>query len=281
MKRYTRIKHEVFENIFARGLLNVRELQVISVIIRESWGWDKGKSNWTKRPLSNKYFVKKTGISKSHICELLQQMILEKKILKKDGYYSFNEHFDQWEKFPKRELLKSKKVPKKGTQSSQKGNWKFLKGELLVPKKGTFDGLEIDVTTISMKDLRALLKLPKESIKEIFKEIFKESTDSLRLFYEEKIGRKLRTFGRDREKKLKDRMENFSLNELKKVIENISKSDWHMGRDPKSNGRAYNDFELLFRSDAKVEQYLNLKSNEPFAGEKQWLLRRRLASGKV
>jgi len=259
VKKYTRIKHEVFEDIFAKGLLSKREMQIVSVIIRESWGWDSGRSNWTKKKLSNSYLSKKTGLAKQTISVELKSMITQKKVLINDrGFYSFNEHPDRWEKFIKHELLKPKKVHKTLTKSSQNMNWKFINYELLVHKTLTFEGLKIDVRTINMKDLRARLKLPKESIKEIFKEIFKESTNSLRLFYEEKIT-KLRTFNDTRKGMIEKRLEVFSLNELKQVVTNISNSDWNMGRDSKTNGKKYCDFELLFRSDAKVEQYLLMK----------------------
>lgn len=274
MQKYTRVKHEVLENIFTRGLLSKRERQIAWVVIRESWGWDSGKSNWTKRALSNECFVQKTGLDKAVISKILSSMVAEKKLLIEDGKYSFNEHSDRWQKLTKRQLSKSQKVDKTSTESWQNVNWKLTKSQLLVDKTSTFDGLEIDVTTISMKDLRALLKLPKESIKEIFKEIFKESTSSLRLFYKEKINPKgLKTFSDTRQRMVKNRLENFSLNELKQVVESVSKSKWH-------TENKQNSFELLFRSDAKVEQYLNLKPDEQFAGEKQWLLKRKLANGK-
>jgi len=271
VKKYTRIKHEVLENIFTRGLLSKREMQIALLIIRESWGWDSGKSNWTKRLLSNNYLSEKTGLAKETISREIKRMIEQGKILiSENGNYSFNEHLESW-KLIKHQLLKSKKVDKTSTKSGQNINWKLIKHQLKVDKTSTFDGLEINITTIPMKDLRPLLKLPKESIKEIFKEIFKESTDTLRQFYEEKIGKKLKTFGEDRRTKVKARMENFSLNDLKRVIENISNSDWHMGRDPKTDGKDYNNFELLFRSDIKVEQYLNLMPDQKFAGIKAWL----------
>lgn len=262
MEKYTRIKHSVIMDIFARGLLSKREMQIALVIIRESWGWDKGSSNWTKRKLSNIDLSEKTGLAEETISRELKSMIEQKKILvNEQNFYSFNEHSEKWKKLIKHQLSKSKKVDKTSTKSGQNINFQLIKHQLSVDKTSTFDGLVINVTIIPMKDLRARLKLPKESIKEIFKEIFKEITNSLSLFYKEKINLKgLKTFSETRKKMVENRLENFSLNELKRVITNISNSDWNMGRDPKTNGKKYCDFELLFRSDAKVEQYLNMES---------------------
>lgn len=272
MKKYTRIKHQVLMDIFVKGGLSKREMQIALLIIRESWGWDKGTSNWTKRVLSNRYISEKTGLAKQTVCVEIKSMMEEQKLLvNESGHYSFNEHPETW-KFIKHELSKPKKVHKTLPESSQNITFEFINHYLKVHKTLTFDGLEIDVSTTSMKDLRALLKLPKESIKEIFKEIFKESTNSLILFYKEKINPKgLRTFSETRKGMVKNRLENFSLNELKQVIENISKSDWHMARDPKTKGKAYNEFEMLFKSDSQVEKYLALKQREPFAVEKEWI----------
>jgi len=266
IKKYTRIKHSVLMDIFAKGLLSKREMQVAIVIIRESWGWDKGASNWTKKKLTNVDFVRKTQLKKSHISSLLQRMILENKILvNEENFYSFNEHPDTWKKLPKGELLKPKKVTKKVTPSYQKGNLELLKRELLVTKKVTFGSSPVPVSDISLKDLRGHIKAPKESIKEIFKEIIKESTNFLKIYYKEKINPKgLKTFSDTRKGMVKCRLENFSLNDLKRVIENVSKSKWHMENKQ-------NHFELLFRSDAQVEKYLNLKPKEKYGGIKAWL----------
>jgi len=176
-----------------RGLLSKREMQIALLIIRESWGWDKGTSNWTKRSLLQTFMNEKTGLDKAVISKMVSLMLKQEKIFRDEkGRYRFNEHPETW-KLTEGQLLTSKKVVKKSTESCQKVNWKLTKGQLLVDKTSTFDGLEIDVSTIAMKELQGLLKLPKESIKEIFKEIFKQSVQALRDFYEQKIT-KLRTF---------------------------------------------------------------------------------------
>jgi len=254
-------------DIFVKGGLSKREMQIALLIIRESWGWDKGTSNWTKRVLSNRYISEKTGLAKQTVCVEIKSMIEEQKVLvNESGQYSFNEHPETW-KFIKHELSKPKKVHKTLPESSQNVTFEFINHYLKVHKTLTFDGLEIDVSTISMKDLRALLKVPKESIKEMFKEIFKESVQALRDFYEQKIT-KLRTFDDTRKRMIQKRLEVFSLNELKQVITNISNSDWHMGRDPKTNGKTYYDFERLFKNNGKTEYYLNMKGGKSGAHKK-------------
>jgi hypothetical protein len=86
-----------------------------------------------------------------------------------------------------------------------------------------------------------------------FKKEKKEDVSLIQSFYKEKINPNgLKTFSDTRWNMLRLRFEHFSFDDLKKVIENISQSTWHM--DNKQNS-----FELLFRSDAQVEKYLNLR----------------------
>lgn len=261
ISQFTRIKHTVLMDVFAKGLLTKREMQIAFVVIRESWGWNKGESNWTKRPISYRRFAKKTGMSSWHVHETAKKMLIEKKLLSNDyGCLAFNEHIDTWgvpEKgtkpvFPKRER---RVFPKREQGCSRKGNGG-------VPEKGTLDHAKDANNPKQDKKLQAMPPTPKESIKETLKETTKESPhilDQIRLHYETKIERKLRTFDKIRQGMLKGRLKTFSAEELKQVIDNIAASDWHMGRDPKTEGKAYSDFELLFRSDRQVEKYLALK----------------------
>lgn len=250
LREYTRIKHTVLMDIFAKGLLSKRETQIAWVVIRESWGWDKGQSNWTKRAFSQRQIADVTRIDFRHLTQIIQNM-LARKILDKDeeGRYSFNEHPETWIK------IVTKKVT---SPSHQKGDIKSPKRRLLVTKKVTSQSKKVTfrwLTSIAfsnnLNELRELTKLPKERFKERFKETLKEMVSFLRNYYQIKINRKLRVFGDTRRKMILNRLENFSLSELMEVVTNISKSDWHMGE--KQNG-----FELLFRNDVQVEKYLAL-----------------------
>lgn len=115
------VKHKVLEEIFAKGLLRKREIQVVAVIIRDSWGYRAitKNGNWSKDSLKNEDFVKRTGMAKSHISKILRELIESKVISEDHGKYSFNEHFQTW---------KRKRVTKKVTaRSYQKSNSKSVK----------------------------------------------------------------------------------------------------------------------------------------------------------
>jgi hypothetical protein len=43
---------------------------------------------------------------------------------------------------------------------------------------------------------------------------------------------------------------------MKIAIDTLAQSDYHMGDNPKTNGRAYNDWEILYRSADKLEWWL-------------------------
>lgn len=259
LREYTRIKHTVLMDIFAKGLLSKREMQIVFVVIRESWGWDQGKSNWTKKALSQRQIAQKTEVNLRHINPVLQDMLDRKILVKNDeGRYSFNEHFETWgvtEKVTKRGVTEkvTSALPKRQHPCYRKGNTN-------VTEKVTKRILGKPAFSNNLKELRQLTKLSKERFKEIFKETLKEMPSFLRNYYQIKINRKLRVFGETRRKMILNRLENFSLSELMEVVTNISKSDWHMGRDPKTQGAKQNNFELLFRSDVQVEKYLDLKT---------------------
>jgi len=121
-RKFVRIKNAVLELLAASDLTG-RELKIVLLVIRESWGWWGGKSNWTHIRLGPKRIAEGTGLSKGNASQLLQQL-LDRNILQINdkrrgiGYLSFNEHGDQW--FPKPEP--TLKVPKTGTLGSQNRN---------------------------------------------------------------------------------------------------------------------------------------------------------------
>ena len=258
LREYTRIKHDVLMDIFARGLLSKREMQIVFVVIRESWGWDGGQSNWTRRPLTQRQIGHETGLSERHVNPLIQDMLDRKILVKNDeGHYSFNEHFETWRVTKK--VTKPPVTKKVTSLLPNRQHVCYQKGNKFVTKTVTKRILGKPAFSHSLKELRELTKLPKERFKERFKESIKEMPEFLKNYYQKKIGRKLRVFGDTRQRMILRRLENFSLGELMTVVDKISQSDFHMGRDEKTQGKAYNDFELLFRNDTQVEKYLALK----------------------
>jgi hypothetical protein len=45
---------------------------------------------------------------------------------------------------------------------------------------------------------------------------------------------------------------------MKYAIDRMAESDWHMGRDPGSNGKSFTDWELLFRSQEKFQYWTEM-----------------------
>lgn len=88
------------------------------------------------------------------------------------------------------------------------------------------------------------------------------SIDEIFDHYEQTFKTKLRVRGDTRRAMLKERLQTFSLDELKQVAINISKSPFHMGEN--NEGRKYNNFEALYRDDVQVEKYLNMNAEDPY-----------------
>jgi hypothetical protein len=65
--------------------------------------------------------------------------------------------------------------------------------------------------------------------------------------------------------------EGFTAADLRKAIDGATKDDWLMGRDPKSNGRAWKDIETVLRDAAQVERLMELAEAEPEGdGDNEW-----------
>jgi len=55
------------------------------------------------------------------------------------------------------------------------------------------------------------------------------------------------------------RMQNYTADQLMAAANNLSKSDWHRGRDPRTNGKEFCDPQFLYRNDLQVDKWLNEK----------------------
>jgi len=52
--------------------------------------------------------------------------------------------------------------------------------------------------------------------------------------------------------------EGFTVEQLCRAVDGVTESDWHMGRDPKTEGKSYRDVGVIFRDAAQVEKFLEL-----------------------
>uniref|UniRef100_A0A6H1ZX49 Putative DNA replication initiation protein n=1 Tax=viral metagenome TaxID=1070528 RepID=A0A6H1ZX49_9ZZZZ len=166
----TPIKNEILINIFAKGLLNKDEMRIIFYIIRWSWGFDgvSRRQDWTKE-LTKRQIANGIEMHESHFNRNINRMIIEKKIIIKDGCYQFNEHYEEWENLPKSQVLDDNKLTKLVNKTYQNGKVNLPKSQVILTKK------------VSSTGLKPLQNKPlpdrKETIKETLKETLKEKGD--------------------------------------------------------------------------------------------------------
>ncbi len=96
IQRYARIKNEVLE-LLATAPLTLRQIRIVLLIIRESWGWDAGRSNWTHRILTVNDIAKRTGIHRADVNRELNLLMAQNILHEKDRQYQFNEHQNTWQ----------------------------------------------------------------------------------------------------------------------------------------------------------------------------------------
>jgi len=83
---YLRIPLAVWLAVYCRALLTRRQLQLVSVVIRETWGWQTRGGDvrlWT-RPLTPRQFGELTGLSTDHLARDLRDLVA-RGIVRVDG----------------------------------------------------------------------------------------------------------------------------------------------------------------------------------------------------
>ena len=95
---------------------------------------------------------------------------------------------------------------------------------------------------------------PKE-VKEV-KEVFNKNILEIFEHYNSKI-KQLRKLTPKRKQKIKSRLEDFSSKELKKAIDHLATSGWHMGENP--DEKKYNDLEWLFANYERTEKFIDME----------------------
>lgn len=81
-------------------------------------------------------------------------------------------------------------------------------------------------------------------------------------FWKEKHGYKRAILDDARKTKINARLKNFDPKELCRAILGALKDDWLMGRDPKANGKKYNEIKTIFRDAAQVERLIELSGKK-------------------
>lgn len=79
-------------------------------------------------------------------------------------------------------------------------------------------------------------------------------------------------FDDKRQRAVRWALQNYSLDECFAAIDGCARSDWHMGKDPKTGGKKFNELTLIFRDAQHVEGFLG-QEKQPSALEvidEQW-----------
>jgi hypothetical protein len=83
-------------------------------------------------------------------------------------------------------------------------------------------------------------------------------------YWQQKLGHVQSILDTKRHARLDWGLKTYGLDACKKAIDGCAASDWHTGRDPRGNGKRYDDIELIFRDAGKVEGFI--KNADTFRG---------------
>jgi hypothetical protein len=95
---YLRVPRVVWKDLYCRAPLTRRQLQLVSVVIRESWGWQTRGGQvylWT-RPLTVRQFAQATGLSTDHLSRDLRDLVARGVLIEKGGCYQFVPDPQRW-----------------------------------------------------------------------------------------------------------------------------------------------------------------------------------------
>ncbi len=211
-----------------------REMQILWVIFRKTWGWHKKTDT-----ISQSQFAKSTGIARRHIGRLLEGL-LEKALITKNGdgficEYGIQKDWEQWQLSPKTVI-----VTKNGDSnklSPNLGSNITKNGDETVTKNGAHKRKERTYT--------------------------KESIDVVFSFWKETLNHPKAILSKDRIGFIKARIkEGHTVEECKQAILGCKASSYHMGDNDRH--KIYDSIELIFRKGDKFEQfigYLNQTDN--------------------
>lgn len=150
-KESTPIKNEILVEIFAKRKLALRELSIVSYIIRHSWGYDdkknKRRQDWTK-PMTITEIAENINMDRGNTSKIINDMLRRNILCCQEDRYQFNEHSESWSVLNQHSVSKQHGKRVKSTRSACQNN--------------------TPIPTKSMKTKGD--KIPKETLKETYKE---------------------------------------------------------------------------------------------------------------
>jgi len=234
-KGYTYIPNKLIEKLMKINL-SPYQYRVLFCVLRKTFGWHKNEDK-----ISLTQFEKIINIDKRHINKAIKNL----------------------------EKIKILKVCRKDHINNYKLNLNFSIKNI---GSGARVGTSAQNSTTQVSELapkKVLKKVHTKKIKKTIqnKKFFPKSSeiDSVINYYCIRI-KNLKVITTRRKKMVKQRLNKWTVSDLKKAIDGIANSDWHM-----SNKK--NDFEMIFRNDEQVEKYIELyeKDNNSKGGTLPWL----------
>jgi hypothetical protein len=95
---FLRVPLSIWIDLYCRAPLTRRQLQIVSVVIRESWGWQKPGGEvyrWT-RPLTPRQFAALTGLSTDHLARDLKVLVAQGVLRERAGQYQLLPDLGLW-----------------------------------------------------------------------------------------------------------------------------------------------------------------------------------------
>lgn len=136
---YVAVATELVE-AFARTRINGEARQVLDVIIRKTYGFNKKED-----AISLSQFCLATGLHKSAVCKAILKLksmnLITQKVTTFTSIYALNKHYLTWQPVAK----KRRGVTKKEIGSHQKGNNRYPKGD--IQKTVSKDTITKDIST--------------------------------------------------------------------------------------------------------------------------------------
>lgn len=88
---FLRLPHSVWQDLYCRAPLTRRQLQLVSLVLRESWGWQKrgGAVHLWTRPLPIRHFAQATRLSTDHLARDLKALVARGVLREEAGRYQF------------------------------------------------------------------------------------------------------------------------------------------------------------------------------------------------
>ena len=87
---YTRISNELLD-VVLRTTLPGRHLRVWLFVLRKTYGYGKKKDR-----ISLSQFTKANYISRSAVCQIINDLVLWRTLVKSNGVYKINKNYEQW-----------------------------------------------------------------------------------------------------------------------------------------------------------------------------------------